>query len=183
MVKIHQAGDHQLDEVRAAGNRLVHQRAIAIEILVGSANERAIAPLAADGKARRAVFDAVFRRELRRPARHAQLVAAVAQIAHARRGVIPQPGANPVVLHLLPMPPQRPAKVLAVQRHVHMAVSEHDISLLPKAVTDLPVYLIPLQKAERGAHLAALGLSSQTYTGRYIRSPPCTTRTSKGRSS
>ena len=70
--------------------------------------------------------------ELRRPARHAQLVAAVAQIAHARFGVISQPGANPVVLHLLPMPPQRPAKVLAVQRHMHMAVSEHDISLLPK---------------------------------------------------
>ena len=87
LVEVDQAGDHDLDEIRPEGNGLVHQRAVFGEIGKRAPDKAAVAALPADGKARLAIVDAVFRSQNLRAPCGAERIAAVAQEAHAAGGV------------------------------------------------------------------------------------------------
>ena len=67
VVKIDEAGDHELDEVRPLLPCLVQQGAVFVLRVEAAADEGPIVPAAVDGKGWTAVIDAVFPRQLPRP--------------------------------------------------------------------------------------------------------------------
>ena len=156
VIEVDQAGDHDLDKVRPAGDCLADQGAVFAEAVKRPPDEAAVASLAADGEAGRAVIDAIFRRQRPRAIRYAELVAAIAQKAHAVGGIVGEAGADPAVLHAVAVHAQRPAEVDAVERHVDVAIAERGRS------------------GDFGCRVGH---------GRYTFNPEGTMRTSNGRSS
>ena len=128
VVKIDEAGDHELDEVRPLLPCLVQQGAVFVLRVEAAADEGPIVPAAVDGKGWTAVIDAVFPRQLPRPQADAPGVPAVAQEADPARLIIRQPRADEAVKRMLLLRVDGGAIIHAVEDHMDMQIAEHGFS-------------------------------------------------------
>ena len=124
-VKIHQAGNHNFDEIRPVFPGVHDYFREFFQILVLFADEAAVVPRLAQRSQRRPVGDAVLPCQLPGPFAHAPAVAAVPEIGKTQI-IIPGKGLpNPLLIGLLPMPGNGRLPVFSVEHHVDVAVSVH----------------------------------------------------------
>ena len=131
VVEVHQARDHDFDEVPAARTDLRGQRPEFRLRFIAAADEAAVVAALVDREAGRAVADAVFLRDLRGKFACAPAVAAVAQKGEAERSIVRQCAPDEGLVRRRFVPGQRGLPVGAVQRHMDMTVTVHALASFP----------------------------------------------------
>ena len=123
VVKVHQAGDHELDKMGSLGFRFGHKRAVFVRRVKAAADEAAVVPGFVDREGGHTVADAVFRREPGGKRAHAPAVAAVAQIGIAAQLILPERFAHGLLLHAVLMAGDGVLPPDPVKDHMNMTVN------------------------------------------------------------
>ena len=129
MVKIHQAGDHDLNEVRPLRPCFRDQCAVLHHIVKAAPDEAAVMAVFMDRKCGRAVANAVLLGDLRRKKSDAPCVAAVAQVFRAAAPVFLQPLAHQRFIDPFLLVRNGGLPVNTVEHHVNVAVCPHTLPL------------------------------------------------------
>ena len=127
-VQIHQAGNHNFDEIPSGIPHRSDQRPVRLPAVKAPADEAAVMAPLVNGKDRRPVCDAVLRRQRPGPESYPPAVPAVPQVHKAQFPVARQSAANQVLPGAVPMGRNGVFVVNAVQDHMDVAVCVHTIA-------------------------------------------------------
>ena len=128
-VKIHEAGDHDLDKIAALCPGLLHKLSEFFEIFIGFSDKGTVMPFFAQIGQGRTVGNAVIRRQFPRPFAGVPAIAAVPQVAVACIPVALQHPMDKGLVRPLAVPADGAFPVLPIQNHMHMYVAAHNCLL------------------------------------------------------
>ena len=124
-IKIHNAGDHDLNKIRAVFPVADHQVRIFPQVLIAKADKASVVPFKAQRCQGRYIADAIFRRKPSRAGTDPPTVTAIPQVGISLLSVGFQGAADKGFVRSLPVPCDSGTPIDAVKKHVYMAVNFH----------------------------------------------------------